>query len=489
VERIASDLVVIGGGASGLAAAVRARELGVTDVVVLEKTPRTGGNAWLAVVMLGLGDSAQPADDMTAWRDQTFAGLMAASDWTSDPEVVGAYVDTYPRVVRWLTAKGMEFVVSGFDLGGPRFTTLAMSARKGDYKVTDPSRGPGFIGSTATDLLREDALKLGVRVLTETKVTKILLDEAEEAVRGVVATGPGGDLEISARSVVLAAGGFGANDDLLERFFPHEYRKGDQMSTLCVGSSVGDGFLLADDIGLQMGNDMSSGIMGPSHHPWSHSIHEAVHRPETLWINAAGRRFTNESLGVRAMKVLNRQPGGFLWALFDSPLKDYMIANPSARQVGMGGEDWLRTLSEDLEKEARWKRKTVAIAESWEALADKLEIEPARLQATIARYNELCAAGRDADFIKPAPFLKPLLAPPFYAVLGTRFCHGTEGGTKVNGSMQVTGRRGQRIAGLYASGDNTSGWVTHIGLPGTTLGFAFTSGYIAGEQSTAYLEA
>jgi succinate dehydrogenase/fumarate reductase flavoprotein subunit len=460
----------------------------VNDVVVLEKTPRTGGNAWLAVVMLGLGDSAQPVDDMTAWRDETFGGLMTAGNWTSDPAVIGAYVDTYPDVVRWLTAKGMRFVVGGFDLGGRRFTTLAMSERKGDYKVTEPSRGPGFIGSTATDLLLEECLKLRVRVLTQTKATKILLDESESEVRGVLATGPEGDLEIAARGVVLAAGGFGANDDLLERFFPGEYRKGDLVSTLCVGTSVGDGFFLADDIGLQMGMDMSSGIMGPSHHPWSHSIHETVHRPETVWVNANGQRFTNESLSIRAMAVLGRQPGGFLWALFDKPLKDYMIAEPSVRQIGMGGEKWLHTLSEDLEKEARWKRKTVAIADSWEQLAQKIEVDAAGLQATIARYNQMCDAGRDADFVKPGSFLKPLLEPPFYAVLGARFCHGTEGGAKVNGRMEVTGRRGERVAGLYATGDNTSGWVTHTGLPGTTLGYAFTSGFIAGGQTAAYLK-
>ncbi len=484
---IKTDLVVIGGGGSGLAAAVRARELGVENVVVLEKTARTGGNAWVAVVMLGLGEKAAPDGDMTAWRDQTFTGLMEASSWTRDPKIISAYVDTYPDVVRWFIDKGMHFDVGGFDLGGRRFTTLCMKERIGNYKVTEPSRGPGFIGSTATDVLVRTCLKLDVRVMTKTRATKILLDESETKVRGVLATGQGGEIAIQADAVVLAAGGFGANKEMMREYFPHHYRDDGPIETLCLGSSTGDGLVMAKEIGLRMGEDMDSGVMGPSHHPWSHSIHETVHRPEPLWVNKLGQRFINESVSIMGGEAVGKQPGGFLWALFDAPLRDYMKANPSSRQIGMGGEDWLRTLSEDLEKEARWTRNTVAIASSWEELARKLDIEPAALVTTVQRYNELCEHGRDADFVKAPEYLRALCTPPYYAILGVRFCHGTSGGARINERMEVAGRDGGRIGGLYAAGDNTSGWVTHIGLPGTTLGFAFTSGYIAGGQVAARL--
>ena len=57
--------------------------------------------------MLGLGDHPAWDRDMTAWRDQTFAGLMQASNWTRDPRLIRAFVDTYPDVVRWLIGKGM----------------------------------------------------------------------------------------------------------------------------------------------------------------------------------------------------------------------------------------------------------------------------------------------------------------------------------------------------------------------------------------------
>jgi fumarate reductase flavoprotein subunit len=482
-----SDLLIIGGGGSGLAAAVRARELGVENVTILEKTSRTGGNAWLAVVMLGLGDPMDLGPDLSEWRDQTFAGLMQAGRWTLDARVIHAFVDTYPDVVRWLIGKGLSCDVSGFDVGGRKFSTLCFKERRGDFKVTDPARGPGFLGSFITDLLAAECRGLGVDIRTKTRVTRILLDETGTAVRGVTATGPEGEFTVEARRVILAAGGFGANEDMMRRYFPEEFQNEGPINTLCLGSQTGDGLAMAEEIGLLFGDDMDAGVIGPGHHPWSHSLHEAVHRPEMLWINKNGERFTNESLSVMAGWALLRQPESSLWALFDSTTRDYIVANPNPRQIAMGGQGWLNSLPQDLETEAAWTRRTAAIAGSWEELADKLGVPCEVLRATVERYNDQCDHGRDADFVKPAELLRPLRTPPFYGVLGVRFCHGTEGGAKIDESMGVKRRDGGAVSGLWATGDNTSGWVVHWGLPGTTMAFAYTSGYIAAESAAAFI--
>lgn len=478
-----ADLLIIGGGGSGLVAAVRAREIGVKDVVVLEKTARTGGNAWLAVVMLGLGDPMRLQPDMTAWRDNAFAAMMQFGQWTLDANVVRAFVEKYPEVVRWLIDRGVKFDTAGFEVGGRRDSILRVNERRGKYRVNDPARGPGFLGSVVADLMLDECRRLGVRVLTKTHATKILLDDTGIEVRGVLASGPEGEYAIRAPRVIVAAGGFGANEDMMRRYFPEQFREEGPINTLCLGSSTGDGLALAEEIGLVMGEDMDSGIIGPGHHPWHHSIHEALLRPETLWANKNGARFVNECLSFMAGPSLARQPGAVLYALFDSVVRQHIQANPSARQVSMAGEEWLRTLDEDLQTEARWKRKTVAVAGSWEELAHKIGVDAEVLRATVERYNAQCTRGYDADFVKDPQFLMPLLTPPYYAILGVRFCHGTTGGIKVNERMEVTSRAGLRIGGLHATGDNTSGWVTEWGLPGTTLAFAFTSGYLAAENA------
>ena len=478
-----ADLVIIGGGGSGLAAAVRAREMGVEKVVVLEKTARPGGNAWLAVVMLGLGDGVSVDGDLTAWHDETFANMMQFGKWTLDPKVIHAFLDTYPRVVRWLTAKGLELDTSGFDIGGRKFSTLRLNERRGDYRVSDPARGPGFLGSTVGELLLEECRKLGVEVLTKTRVTKILLDPSGGKVAGVSVTGPRDQYSIAAPTVILAAGGFGANEELMRKYFPEHFREEGPINTLCLGSSTGDAIALSENLDLAVGEDMDPGIIGPGHHPWHHSIHEALLRPESLWVNKNGERFTNESLAVMAGPVLLKQPGSVLFALLDSSAKDFIMANPNPRQIAMGGRDWLLTLDEDLEAESLWKRKVVAIAGSWDELAGKAGIEAHVLAATVDRYNALCDQAHDADFAKAPQFLMPLRTPPYYAMLGVRFCHGTAGGVRVNERMEVSTRAGVCVKGLYATGDNTSGWVTEWGLPGTTLAFSFTSGYIAAQSA------
>ncbi len=187
---------------------------------------------------------------------------------------------------------------------------------------------------------------------------------------------------------------------------------------------------------------MDPGIIGPGHHPWRHSIHEALLRPETLWVNKNAERFINERVSFMACPALIRQPGAVLHALLDSRIKDHIKANPTPRQIQMDGLDWFRTLDEDLQAEAGWKRQTVAIADSWDELARKIGVNADVLQATVDRYNLLCEQGRDADFVKDPQFLMPLRTPPYYALLGVRFCHGTEGGVKVNERMEVTGREG-----------------------------------------------
>jgi fumarate reductase flavoprotein subunit len=487
MKSLEADLAIIGGGGSGLAAAVRARELGIADVVVVEKTARPGGNAWLAVVMLGLGDRAPSEllaapESVTAWRDKTFVDMMQFGRWTLDAKLIRAFVDTYPEVVNWLIAKGMRFESGGFDVSGRHFTILGMPERKGHLGISDPARGPGFIGSTATELLLEDCRKLGIHVLTKTRATNIVLDGSGREVRGVVVSGRDDECVINARSVILAAGGFGANETLMRQYFPDQFRQEGPINTLCLGSSTGDGTAMAQEIGLVMGEDMDPGIIGPGHHPWRHSVHEALLRPETLWVNRNGERFINERISVLAGPALARQPGAVMYALLDAGIKEYIKANPSPRQTQMGGLGWLRDLDQDLAAEAGWTRKVVAVADSWEELAEKMGADAGVLRATIDRYNGLCYQGRDADFVKEPQFLLPLRTPPYHAILGVRFCHGTAGGAKVNEGMEVTGPEGLPIAGLYATGDNTSGWVTEWGLPGTTLAFAFTSGYMAAES-------
>lgn len=128
----------------------------------------------------------------------------------------------------------------------------------------------------------------------------------------------------------------------------------------------------------------------------------------------------------------------------------------------------------------------VKIADTVEEIAEFIGAEPDILKATVEQYNSYCDNGYDDDFTKDKQFLHPLRKPPYYAILGLRFCHGTEGGIKISEKLQVMNKQGKIIKGLYATGDNTSGWVTEWHIPGTTMAWCCYSGYTAGENAVKY---
>lgn len=479
LENLSCDIVVIGAGGSGLAAAVRAMEIGAKNVIVLEKNSRPGGNAWLAVCMFGIKKGTEYSTDLA------FKVTMAGGRWIINPKIIRAYFDKCGEVTGWLEDKGMEFAAGGFELNGSEFPVLTMPQRKAGFKDVDPSIGPGFIGSTIIETMSRECEKLGIKVLTKTKATRILTD-CDGKVNGVLAKSGDKEFKVKAKAVIIASGGFGANEKMMRKYFPEFYKNDGRINRLCMGSSTGDGIIMAEEVGALVGENLEPGIIGPSHHPWAHSVHEALLRPECVWVNKNGERFVDEAAGMGIVHAMNRQPGGVLYALIDEETKKYYQENPTERQKVMGGLHWLDNLDRDLEREAAAGER-VKMADTWEEIAGFIGAKPEVVSETIARYNSFCEKGRDADFLKDKMLLRPLRTPPFYAILGVRFCHGTNGGIMINHRLEVVNKQGQAIGGLYATGDIASGKVLEWALPGTHLGWSVCSGYLAGENAVNYI--
>lgn len=349
IENLDSDIVIIGGGGSGLVAAVRAAEAGAKNVIVLEKAGRVGGNAWLAVCMFALNSSEMNKLETKTSIDDVFKDTMNAGEWAIDSKVVRAYLEKTGEVTRWLENKGLKCVAGGFDFGGKQSSILEMASRQEGYKGRDPSMGPGFIGSTIVEIMLKECHRLGIKILTKTKAIRILTDN-EGNVNGVIALSQDRELKINSKSVIISAGGFGANKEMMQKFFPEYYREDGPINRLCMGHSTGDGILMAQEIGAGIGDDIRPGIIGPAHHPWEHSVHTVLGRSECIWVNKNGKRFIPENVGF-ATRALNKQPGSVLYALIDSDTKRFMQKNPSEMQKAMNGVDWLTNLDDAFEKE------------------------------------------------------------------------------------------------------------------------------------------
>jgi len=124
-------------------------------------------------------------------------------------------------------------------------------------------------------------------------------------------------------------------------------------------------------------------------------------------------------------------------------------------------------------------------ADTLEELAVKLECDPKTFVANVNRYNEVCRAGRDDDFGKPADKLLPVIKPPFYGIHRRMRLTGVCSGMVVNTNSQALDADGKPIDGLFVIGNMAGGFYGGADYPMTVLGLSlgrcYTFGYLTGK--------
>jgi fumarate reductase flavoprotein subunit len=124
-------------------------------------------------------------------------------------------------------------------------------------------------------------------------------------------------------------------------------------------------------------------------------------------------------------------------------------------------------------------------------LAEKIKVDPVRLQATVDEYNRFCEKGHDELFAKNPKYLRPIKGPQFYAVRARTVFLGTLGGIKINQKTEVIDKKERTIPGLYAVGFDAGGIYGDSycirDASGLSAGFAINSGRIAGRNALGYL--
>jgi len=479
---LTADIVVIGGGGAGLMAAAVAAEAGAKNIVILEKAASPGGNTAMAAGIFAVESPVQKRLGIRATRDEVFKGLMKNSRWLVDPRVVRAFVNKSGEVIQWLENKGMEFTsVNEIMPGGVPFAHMISTQNEGVH-----------CGFRLIDTLTQSCRKESIQVLCETAAKKIILDE-KGRVSGVLAGSKGREIKIDAKSAIIAAGGFGGNMEMLNKYFmSHGNVKGNTLPQM-----TGDGITMAEEAGASIDTNFAILLIGPNYSEGMNPLDLLVMRPDVMLVNKKGERYTDESLFLNyhnwSGNALNRQPDKISFALFDSAMKRHLINEKESLSRffdTMGGNGaWLKTLEENLQKEAAAGR--MFRAESLETLARQIGIDPRALKAAADQYNSFCDNGYDADFLKDKKFLLPLRTPPYYAVPGHQNFDTTLGGIRVNRNMEVVNKQFDPIGGLYAAGDNAGSWLSQnydLTYPGVAMGFALCSGFIAGESAASYLK-
>lgn len=445
------DMIIIGGGLSGLCAAIAAKQEGVEDLVVLEKNANPGGNAVFPDFMVAwdgsiprmpclddnrITDGDPRIDpDPQVRSDAIFRMTMDWNHWRGDARLIRTLVEETERVYPWIGAM-ME--------PEDRFTD-------------EPLKYRGNMRGRQLKMLLRKCRELNVEIVRSTPAKKLLLDEDGRA-RGVLAEDAGGEITFLARQVLIGTGGFMGDEELMRRYLPTFDET--TMEDMCFMGAVysGDGIKMAFEIGAADDGTVAFEC-DPNKTPWCRNaftpcrdlLNNTSH-PEYVWVSKLGERFCDESK-INATNSMYRLPHKACWILFDQGYLDHLLASSPFRPWAYpkGAEDF----------ETRWQRQFdkgyTKKADTWEELAEFIGCPPETLRRTMDEYNADCLTGRDRWFGKSADAMRPMTDGPFYASFSPMPMLVTRGPLRVDCSMRLLGRDYRPIPGFYAMGVDIGG--------------------------------
>jgi len=478
MKKLETDVVVIAGGSSGLAAAISAAEKGAR-VIVFEKGATTGGTGNMGMGPFGVESRLQRVKQMGPTKDEAFKLFMDYTHWRVDAQLVRAYIDKAATTIDWLEKLGVEFVEPAAYFPGGNFT----------WHLVKPATGPPapMASGTMMKILTDRAKEKGVTILLQTPVKKIL--KQGDRVTGVMAEDRSGEpVQADAKAVIICTGGFGNNPEMIRKYAGYDWGK--DLSSFRIPGVDGDGIRMAWEAGAAP-TDMSMEIIYRMPGEFDPALGETFRQPH-LMVNLLGERFMNEAIMPNTTftgNAIARQKNRTGFLIFDEAIKKHM------ETVGFDQVSVVFPFTKVENFDALLKGhldngfKEVFVADSLEELASKTGIDAEGMKRTVNQYNRFCEKGHDDIFSKRYELLRPIKTPRFYAGRFLPGAYGSLGGIKINHEAEVLKKDWKKIPGLYAAGTDACsiyGDSYVFVLPGNTMGFALNTGRIAGENAAAY---
>jgi len=527
------DVIVLGSGAAGMAAALAAHEAGA-KVALLERDERVGGTSAVSGGVIWVPDNPrQRAAGMADSRDEALAYFRSLDHGDLVDDTLEAFVDNGHDALAFLEGIGALKVAlldgypdyyldrpgakpqGGRALDHDLFSLADLGEWAGRiYAIEDLKPmmlretplggGTGIVeeaemgrriaaqergfGQAMVARLLKACLDRGIEPQTGCDVKRLLIEDAR--IVGIELAS--GDEMRAARGVVLATGGFEWDSEMRQAFL-----RGPMDAPASPPTAAGRGLALAMAAGAKLGN-MTQAWWAPTlaqpGRNWAGGEQRAepvlIERtvPHSLLVNRKGERFCNEAANYSALAGAFHHfdpqtydyPNLPAWLVFD---QDYVERYPIGTRLPH-------------EPVPDWVPRAGTLAE----LAEQVGIAGGALEATVARFNAHARAGHDPDYDRgtsaydhfygdrrregTAVTLGPVERAPFYAVEIHMGLLGTNGGARTDGSARILGHDGAPIPGLYGAGNAiacpTGG--IYAGAGGT-LGPALTFGYIAGRSA------
>ena len=527
-----TDVLVVGMGGSGVAAALSAAENGAS-VLAIDKAGKYGGTSELTSGPMAINVPSQVEAEIADWPNPVTgetetkpagADLIDAEalyeDWlayttidgvqTAKPEMIRIMIDESGYTDDWLTQYGFSF-------------DPAIGFAGNSWAAFTPHTGAKALTESFFDSVIGHFEEMGGSYMLETEAYDLIYDEATNQVTGVLArsTADGTEYVINAKAVVLATGGYAGSAEMEETYLSNEYyplkgawkqfgmqQNDGKMIQAAIDDGAGtynisvppmvhvggvDGFLSGYEA-VPIEGQTSSSTGRPA--VWSVAdipLNMAI-SSNTLAVGADGKRFTSET----ALSMFNPWISGpHFYSIWGNEQIQDLIANgfdevpygPSTNYLGYGSSIPAGVPLPETEEilqaaiDAGYVYKADTIAE----LAEKMGFDPEVLEATVEEYNSYCATGVDEAFGKDAQYLAAVEGGPYYGIVGSSYCYSTCGGLDINTDFQVLLADGETpMGGLYAVGTDSMGVLfseakAYVTYGGAAQGWAYTSGRLAGQ--------
>lgn len=498
ITKGSADLIIVGAGGAGLSAAVTAKDLGVKNVLVLEKMPVIGGNTLRCASAFNAADpDRQKALPMTETLKE--AVVKAISEKPVSEEHAKLMADVKAKYEAYLKSGSKTLfdcpewhalqTYNGGDKVGQIplirqysnnvLDTLHWMQSKGSPVMDRVSQGAGALwqrthqldapaGLGLIDPLYQSAVKQGVNFKLGMRVQDLILNDKGRVI-GVTATDKvGNKYEFTSKDgVILATGGYSQNKEMRRKSAPH--LTPEMVSTNQPGAT-GDGIVIATRHSADT-TGMNYVQVYPLATPGTGALQGRARKmsglDDVIDVNKNGERFVKEDARRdEFVAAIKKQPGGVVYDINDSS-----IVKP------------LNSFNEDVETLVSIGR--IYKADSLADLAKQLGMPADKLEATVAEFNKMVEAKNDPKFGRKL-FDRPIVKPPFYATPRAPSIHHTMGGLQISTNAQVLDKNGKPIPGLYAAGEVTGGIHGSNRLGGNATADVLTFGRIAAKSAVAH---
>lgn len=442
------DVIIIGSGGTGLTSAIQAYELGLKPVI-LEKMDKIGGNTTRASSGMNAAETSvqldhKIVDSFEDFYNETYLG----GGKQNNTELLKFFTEHGPLAIDWLGEHGIKL------------DDLTITGGMKTMRTHRPSTLAPIGGYLVTELLKWVA-KDEIPLFTSIKVTDLLKDNGQ--ISGVKAE-TDREVDIHAKAVILATGGFGAGKDLLA-----EYRSDLlNLRTTNQPGATGDGLKLAQKVGAKL-VDMDQIQVHPTVQqdtPHAFLIGEAVRGEGAILVNNNGQRFVNE-LDTRknVTKAIDDLGGTGAYLIFDRDIRNRVKAIEFYDHVGL-----------------------VKTGQTLTELATEINIDAENLEQTVADWDKAVESQNDSSFGRTTGMERNISDAPFYAIHIAPAVHYTMGGIAINHQTQVLDESGQVIKGLFAAGEVAGGLHGNNRIGGNSIAETVIFGRQAGQQVFKYLQ-